>query len=66
MIEWWQPNAATICQEVAPEPVTPHQAVRLSTDCTLIFAFWVQKELNMYQMFKCFCGIFILHNQQEF
>ena len=30
MIEWWQPNAATICQEVIAEPVTPRQVVRLS------------------------------------
>ena len=23
MIEWWHPNAATVCQEVIAEPVTP-------------------------------------------
>lgn len=57
MIEWSQPNAAQPCQEVVAEPVTSCQVVRLYR-LRINIHFAVQKERNVYQMFKRF-GAFL-------
>lgn len=57
MIEWSQPNAARSCQEAVAEPVTSCQVVRLYRLCINIHSA-VQKEWNVYQMFKHF-GAFL-------